>query len=330
MNGRLDLANHIEALAPWAQRLRREALLIGPDEFVSHCYSQYGPRELEALLLAVTDQASEAAGVQLYPVNSFLRRYEHGAVLKRHRDRQEIEWTASIVLHHEGPDWPLHTPYGPMYGPTIFLKSGTVEHWRNRFEGELSVVGLLHWNTRGSQTPDTPSFAHVSQVLSREQIGDLYRQFDATTLRPGMVLHHGVSSDNRVSKVAWLNRKNGWQWLYDALYQAANSVNRLYWNLDISGLSIDEIQFSRYAPGAYYGWHRDSDPASAGQTSKRSLSVVCLIGQSEAGGGLELRNGGVVGMAPGDAVIFPAIEEHRALQVKAGVRDSLVLWLSRD
>ena len=344
----IDLYPYFTHLSEWAQSLTPSDLPIGADSYVTHCLSQFAPPKLERLLHQLTEQMGAHVGKTLYPVNSFLRRYEHGAVVKRHVDRKEIEWTASLVLHHQGPAWPLHTDDGPLYGQTILLKSREIEHWREPFDGTVSVVGLLHWHSHSdlqvpqpatrsqpvvkSQPailPNAPHFMHVSQALSGQEITDLYRQFNNQALRPGMISYRGIPSSNRANMIAWLRRNEGWQWLYDTLFGAAHYFNQRYWNLDITGLSIDEIQFTRYAPGEYYGWHQDVDIHAKGQTAKRSLSVVCLVSAPDQGGGLELRNGGVIPMNPGDAVIFPATEEHRALLVEEGMRDSLILWLSK-
>ena len=318
-------------LRKWAADLQRADCPIPPDEYVPNTWSEARPAPLETALQAATADASALAGLPLHPVCSFLRRYEHGAELRRHVDREAIEWTASLVLHHDGPTWPLRTVAADFDAQAVFLRSGAIEHWRDRFTGRVSVVGLLHWNSDPRYLDDRPPppYAHASQVLSGDDIAKLYADFDASSLKPGMIGHAGVPSQNRANMIAWLRRPR-WQWLYDRIYAAAARANAAHWGLDIAGRSTDDVQFTRYEVGEHYGWHRDVDENARGQTRLRTLSVVLLLRSSEAGGGLELRRGGVIPMVPGDAAIFPSAEEHRAIEVVKGTRDSVVLWLSRS
>lgn len=317
---------HILALSEWAKRLDRDDLPIGPDDWVSHCHSLSDPPELSALLHTLTSQASELIGKPLSPVNSFLRRYEHGAALKRHVDRPEIDWTVSLTLYHDGPPWPLHIETGPLYGPTILLHSGAVEHWREPFSGTVSIIGLLHWGVEKRQPG--PHFCHIPHLLSQEQITALSQQLTGHTFVSGQLSHKGIKVDGRVSQIAWLYRTKGWQWLYDILFSVVHVLNQQYWHREITAHSGDDLQFSRYAAGSHYDWHTDYDAINGGQITKRQISLVCLVKPATAGGGLELRNGGVIQMQPGDAVVFPSEEEHRALEVASGVRESVVLWAS--
>lgn len=328
-----DITAAVDALRPWAKSLKRSDCPIAPDDHVSQCWSIYAPSQLEELLIALTPYVSFLLGEQLVPVNSFLRRYEKGAILKEHVDREDIEWTASLILHHEGPPWPLRTRDEIYTGPMSLLQSGITPHWRDEFLGDISIVGLLHWKTPGynikSPVKDTPPFLHISQALMPEHLCRLYDNIHKVQLTPGMISYRGLPSTNRANMISWLPRGEDWGWLYERLFSLASGVNDRHWQLDINGPSVDEVQFTRYEAGEFYGWHFDVDDTAKGQITKRTLSLVCLTQEAQKGGGLEIRGHGVLPMALGDAIVFPATIEHRAVPVELGVRDSLVLWLSR-
>lgn len=311
------------------------------DAYVKHTDNLFDPSPARRLLGAMLASVEEACGRELAPEVTFARVYRRGAVLLPHADRAGLDWTVSIVLEADEP-WALKADIG---GETQTLTSitltqgvlcngGEVTHWRDEpYEGESCIVLLLHYRelhapVSASPQPPTVHYRHVSQVLNSDELARIYRELDGGSLSPGMVTHGGTPSNIRANMISWLPRPE-WQWLYDRLWAAASRENDRTWRLPITVQSQDEMQFTRYAPGEYYGWHRDVDEAAQGQIALRALSVVVLLRDPAAGGGLELRNGGLIEMAPGDAAIFPASEEHRALQVTAGTRDSLILWLSR-
>lgn len=65
----------------------------------------------------------------------------------------------------------------------------------------------------------------------------------------------GVDQDNvfqRDSHVSWIND----QWVYDLLHGYLQKANEdSDWNFDID--FSETIQFTKYAPNQFYGWHRD-------------------------------------------------------------------------
>ena len=113
--------------------------------------------------------------------------------------------------------------------------------------------------------------------------------------------------------------------MYERLRDAIARSN--VWGLDITGSSPDDVQFARYGVGGKYDWHTDRDESVQ---AKRTVSEVVLLKHPEAGGGLELKRGGVVSLEPGDACVFPSRELHRALPVVRGIRETLTLWLAEE
>ena len=110
----------------------------------------------------------EKTGLNLVPTYSYARVYQHGAELKRHKDRPSCE--ISTTLNLGGDPWPIyidptgennvideyksiHKP-GAHIGVEVNLKPGDMliysgcelEHWRKPFEGDLCGQVFLHYN----------------------------------------------------------------------------------------------------------------------------------------------------------------------------------------
>ena len=58
----------------------------------------------------------------------------------------------------------------------------------------------------------------------------------------------------RDSNVSWLNNK----WIYDLIWPYVNGANeQSEWNWDVD--FMETLQFTKYGPGQFYGWHMDSE-----------------------------------------------------------------------
>ena len=138
------------------------------DEQVPGSYSIYADHVMETLLMKVLPVRKEKTGLNLVPTYSYARVYEHGAELKRHKDRPSCE--ISTTLNLGGDPWAIyldptgannvideykniHKPGAPE-GVKIDLNPGDMliysgcelEHWRKPFEGKLCGQVFLHYN----------------------------------------------------------------------------------------------------------------------------------------------------------------------------------------
>ena len=138
------------------------------DEQVPGSYSIYADHVMETLLMKVLPEMKEKTGLNLVPTYSYARVYEHGAELKRHKDRPSCE--ISTTLNLGGDPWAIyldptgannvideykniHKPGAPE-GVKIDLNPGDMliysgcelEHWRKPFEGKLCGQVFLHYN----------------------------------------------------------------------------------------------------------------------------------------------------------------------------------------
>ena len=158
-----------------------------------------------------------------------------------------------------------------------------------------------------------------------------------------------LNRDKRNSKNAWIPTNHwtaGFVWHY---VQRANRENFLY---DIRNIDGENMQFTQYGVGEFYGWHNDAGischykPVSVGNHHEgraqdylnenlelvRKLSFVVQLSDPDdyEGGNLQLLSeDGKSYFAPrkrGTIVLFDSRAQHRVQKVKSGVRKSIVGW----
>ena len=135
---------------------------------VPGCYTKYADWVMETLLQYMRPIMKAKTGMDLIPTYSFMRLYEKGNKLKRHKDRPSCE--VSTTLHLGGDEWPIfldpsgadfvidelkeiHKPGAPK-GLRVDLKVGDMliysgcelEHWREPFQGNVCSQVFLHYN----------------------------------------------------------------------------------------------------------------------------------------------------------------------------------------
>lgn len=97
-------------------------------------------------------------GENIFPSYSYLSAYMEGAQLKRHLDRPQCAWNASLLIDQEpevnlSDSWPMYleTPRGEKevrldFGDVVFYSGTELPHWRNRISPQhRQTLGLLHY-----------------------------------------------------------------------------------------------------------------------------------------------------------------------------------------
>ena len=129
----------------------------GADEQIPHTYSCYADIAMETLMLKCQPIMEKTTGLKLSPAYIYARIYEHGDVLKRHKDRFSCEISTTMTLG--GDPWPIYLePSGKegLKGIKVDLKPGDMlvysgcelEHWRNKFKGKECIQVFLHYNNK--------------------------------------------------------------------------------------------------------------------------------------------------------------------------------------
>jgi hypothetical protein len=108
-------------------------------------------RQTGSLLRSVT-------GEQILPSYSYLSAYMEGAELKRHTDRSQCTWNASLLLDTRGKaaasaSWPFYMKtHGKNravrldLGDTVIYRGQSTPHWRPRLPSGLrQTLALFHY-----------------------------------------------------------------------------------------------------------------------------------------------------------------------------------------
>ena len=177
---------------------------------------------------------------------------------------------------------------------------------------------------------------------------DLSVKFDSE-MGDSRLMGDALNKDKRNSKNAWVPTTNwvgGFVWHY---IERANRENFLY---DLRNIDGESMQFTKYGPGEFYGWHNDAGlanqykPVAVGNRAQglaqdylnekvemvRKLSFVVQLSDPDdyEGGNLQLLDeAGNSYIAPrqrGTVILFDSRTQHRVQKVRTGVRKSLVGW----
>lgn len=135
----------------------------------------------------------------------------------------------------------------------------------------------------------------------------------------------------RISRTAWMERNSQTEWLYGRIEQTVLDLNARFFKYELYGL-IEFFQYTVYegAEGGHYNWHVDTGPLTR---EPRKFSITLQLSDASAyeGGELVLEAGEGpfrAQKARGTLVAFPSYVMHRVMPVTAGVRKSLVIWVS--
>jgi len=125
------------------------------DTQVPETYSNYSDVAMETLLEKVKPEMEKQSGIKLIPTYSYARIYKNGDILKRHKDRYSCE--ISTTLNLGGDPWPIYLePSGDVNkegvkvdlepGDMLMYRGCELEHWREKFDGNMCVQVFLHYN----------------------------------------------------------------------------------------------------------------------------------------------------------------------------------------
>ena len=182
----------------------------------------------------------------------------------------------------------------------------------------------------------------IVKILER----DLVDNFEGS-MSNSMVHGDTLKTELRQSQNTWIPTNHwigGFLWHY---VQRANRENFLY---DLTCIDAENIQYTKYDEGEFYGWHTDSGfktqyhPAGIGGKTEqdfitenlemvRKLSFVMQLSDPDdyEGGNLQLLDDdGTSYIAPrqrGSVIMFDSRTQHRVQKVRKGTRKSLVGWV---
>jgi len=179
------------------------------------------------------------------------------------------------------------------------------------------------------------TFATWENGFSLEEIQKIIKYGDQLCLNQASVGGSNggvVDAEIRRSKTAWISCNNETQWLYDKLAFIARQLNGQFFNFDLYGFSED-FQYTVYESNdqGFYDWHLDR--GNQGGSPPRKFSMVLQLSDpyEYEGGNLEImggRNVSTVLKQRGLVAAFPSFMLHRVTPVTAGIRKTLVVWIT--
>ena len=147
-----------------------------------------------------------------------------------------------------------------------------------------------------------------------------------------LVFAEDPMGQKRITDVSWLERNAQTQWLFARLEQIVQQLNGQYYKYDIYKDLRERLQYTvyDYSQGGHYNWHVDHGALGV-DPRKLSISVQLSDPSAYQGCDLELNFGDDVVAAPrarGTVIAFASYVLHRVTPITAGVRKSLVAWVS--
>lgn len=110
-------------------------------------YSVYGDHVGETLLMKLRPIIRRFTELTLSPCYSYARLYKKGDILEKHIDRPSCE--ISATLHVGGDPWDIYLGGEAIklqVGDMLIYKGAEIQHWREKFEGEICIQVFLHYN----------------------------------------------------------------------------------------------------------------------------------------------------------------------------------------
>ena len=209
-----------------------------------------------------------------------------------------------------------------------------------------------------SKEPEEAETMNLEHKGANKQI----QQADKTTQQLQKELGKNIDEINplvRDSSISWLNDV----WIYNRIYPFVVEANeKAGWNYDFE--SAEDLQFTTYQNGGFYGWHRDcggchksaylknvpdekkkkgkekyytTNDDLVGKIRKLSLTMNLSKPEDYEGGNLKFDWGDhqhsnrlyeCKEIRPqGSIVVFPSFWYHQVTPVTKGKRHSLVCWV---
>lgn len=180
---------------------------------------------------------------------------------------------------------------------------------------------------------------------------DLTAKFDSS-MADSRIHGDELNKEKRNSQNTWIPSSH---WIGGFLWSFVERANRENFLYDLSNIDGENLQYTRYETGQFYGWHNDAGlatqykPVSVGnrgngqenvndfinenceRVRKLSFSLQLSDPDDYEGGNVQFMDeAGKSYFAPrqrGCMVLFDSRTQHRVLKVTKGTRKSIVGWV---
>jgi PKHD-type hydroxylase len=205
----------------------------------------------------------------------------------------------------------------------------------------------MYFNNIIPPSPDfackEPNYAFRSNAFDENEInriieiGEYAYRLEQARVGTGTGENGTCNMQVRNSKVSWLPHDTDTHFIYERVSRIVSELNGQFFQMDIHGF-FELMQFTVYngAPldeagsSGHYDWHIDK--GFNGLPPRKMSAVIQLSDPSEYdGGNLEIMTSSQperMIKAKGFLCMFPSYALHRVTPVTAGIRKSLVVWLT--
>lgn len=122
------------------------------DDQVKNSFTWYSPLCCEALLVSLQKDYEEILDKSLYPCYSYMRIMYGGAEMKKHKDRESCQYSATICLYEDIP-YPIFIEdrKGNKHevhldpGDLLFYRGTQLNHWREVYTGKEHIQTFVHY-----------------------------------------------------------------------------------------------------------------------------------------------------------------------------------------
>ena len=185
------------------------------------------------------------------------------------------------------------------------------------------------------------NYYYFTKAISKENCTKILSIARKKKLNDGGILVNNkqvVEKSKRDCKVIWINEP----WIYDLLIPFIDNANiKANWNFDYDW--HQDMQYTKYEKGHYFGWHSDQGPNTFvsdnknfhGKTRKLSLTLQLTNPSEYEGGDFQFKwynkkNEEIITVTEakdlGSLIIFPSFIWHQVTPITKGTRESLVNW----
>ena len=172
-----------------------------------------------------------------------------------------------------------------------------------------------------------PDFINCHSGFTNKQLDEIVSFYRENGLQKSTALGDENNKQFRIAENAAINYCKENMWIYDRLFELVEEANKKF-KFDLNSI-VEEPQFVEYKEGSHIDWHADRNPVTA--IRKLNLSIQLSESNSYEGGDLLINRGDqIIKMSRdrGSIALFPSFTLHKVSPVTAGVRNSLICWIT--
>lgn len=139
--------NELEICKKYLIKAHRKSIEFAQDN-VNLDTGMYNDNLLDTIIEIKKPLVEKVTGLTLLKTYAFCRVYTYQSNMHKHKDRTACEYSVTVHVDSDKPDWPLFlggTPIAIKPGDAIIYKGREIEHWRETYHGDYHIQFFLHY-----------------------------------------------------------------------------------------------------------------------------------------------------------------------------------------